>query len=62
MRIPGFAGEPSAHGMNTGDLLRPQFFTCEEELAPVCRNRCRGAYNYPVCVRRCLAKACKAKW
>ena len=58
MRIPGFTVEPSARGVHTGDLLHPQCFTCEEELAPVCRHWCKGAHNYRACVRRCVVKAC----
>ncbi|MFE1437269.1 hypothetical protein [Streptomyces sp. NPDC058739] len=62
MRIPGFAVEPPAHGVSPGDRLHPQFFTCEEELAPVCRNQCKGVPNSRACVRRCLAEACSEKW
>jgi hypothetical protein len=62
MRIPGFAVEPTARGVNAGDLFLPQQFTCEEELAPVCRNQCRGAHNVRVCVRNCLTRLCSEKW
>ncbi|MFF6772560.1 hypothetical protein ACFY8W_03250 [Streptomyces sp. NPDC012637] len=62
MRIPGFAVESPARDATAGDRVHPQFFTCEEELAPVCRHRCKGAHNPRACVRRCLDKACSEKW
>lgn len=63
MRIPGFAvDQATAYGVNAGDLVLPQQFTCEEELAPVCRHRCRGTVNFSACVRRCLTEACSTKW
>jgi hypothetical protein len=62
MRIPGFAVEQAAYGVNAGDLVLPQQFTCEEELAPVCRHRCRGSTNFRACVRMCLKKACSPRW
>lgn len=61
MRIPGFAVKPPARGVTAGDLLLPQQFTCQEELAPVCRHQCRGAYNYSTCVRRCLTRLCSKR-
>ncbi|MFI2213433.1 hypothetical protein [Streptomyces sp. NPDC020141] len=62
MRIPGFAVGPTATGAKAGDLLLPQQFTCEEELGPVCRHQCKGAYNYRTCVRNCLHRLCSEKW
>ncbi|MFE5488102.1 hypothetical protein [Streptomyces sp. NPDC056527] len=62
MRIPGFAVEPPAHGVPTGDLLHPQFFTCEEELRPVCRHKCKGSPNYQKCVQRCVTELCSETW
>ncbi|MFF8958554.1 hypothetical protein [Streptomyces sp. NPDC014894] len=43
-------------------MLLPQQFTCEEELGPVCRHQCKGAYNYRTCVRNCLHRLCSEKW
>lgn len=62
MRIPGFAVNAAARGANAGDLILPQHFTCEEELAPVCRHQCRRAYDPRACVQKCLTKLCSEKW
>ncbi|MFI1417945.1 hypothetical protein ACH4VX_08115 [Streptomyces sp. NPDC020731] len=62
MRIPGFAVEPAARGVKPGDLLLPQQFSCEEELAPVCRHQCRGSHNFSACVRKCVTNLCSEKW
>lgn len=62
MRIPGFAVEPAARGVNPGDLVLPQQFTCEEELGPVCRHQCKGSPNPASCVRKCLARLCSPEW
>lgn len=62
MRIPGFAVEPAARAAHAGDLILPQQFSCEEELAPHCRHQCRNSYNPRVCVRKCLTSLCSEKW
>ncbi|MFI1865000.1 hypothetical protein [Streptomyces jumonjinensis] len=62
MRIPGFAVDTAAPGAKAGDMVLPQQFTCEEELGPVCRNQCKGSYNFSTCVRKCLHRLCANKW
>ncbi|MER6912476.1 hypothetical protein ABT354_12475 [Streptomyces sp. NPDC000594] len=58
MRIPGFAVTAADRRAGAGDRLVPQQFTCEEELGPVCRHRCRNTYDPAACVRRCLKRLC----
>ncbi|MFH8366358.1 hypothetical protein [Streptomyces sp. NPDC018031] len=36
----------------------PQQFTCEEELGPVCRNKCRRSWNPRACFSTCIREFC----
>jgi hypothetical protein len=54
--LPGFT--PTNSPVPVGDRVVPQFFTCEEELRPVCRMQCRNSWNPAACVRDCITENC----